>query len=154
MRESELARLKAVYDSNLTGAVPNLGFLYQEGVSMKLEYIEDRWWCCFEPMTFVDVPREIGDETAPQNKDEFRYSVAGKGDPAGEWRRERWARKYNKQWSQIIGAWTTLLTSSKDGQVSAFDLKEDEGIDAVFSLSPITGWSRPSHHHSYFDRTK
>ena len=28
------------------------------------------------------------------------------------------------------------------------------GIDAVFTVSRFTGWSRPGHHHTYFDRTK
>jgi hypothetical protein len=153
-RDSELVRLKSAYESNLTGVIPKLGHPYQEGVYVKLEQIEDRWWCGFEPFTFVDVPRETGDATSTQTRDELGFSFAGKGDPAGDWRRERWARKYNRQWAEIIDAWAALLSTCESGQVSAFGLQNDEGIDAVFPLSPITGWSRPSHHHSYFERTK
>ena len=76
------------------------------------------------------------------------------GDPAGDWRRERWAPKYNKQWAAIIDAWATLLTSTRDGTVRAFGIEEGAGIEAVFTVSRFTGWSRPGHHHTYFDRTK
>jgi hypothetical protein len=76
------------------------------------------------------------------------------GDPAGDWRRERWAPKYNKQWASIIDAWATLLTSARDGTVRAFGLEEGTGVDAAFTVSRFTGWSRPSHHHTYFDRTR
>ncbi|PTR16941.1 SIR2-like protein [Nitrosospira sp. Nsp2] len=153
-RVSQLARLRAAYDSNLTGAVPNLGYPYQEGVYLKLECIEDRWWCGFEPSTFVDVPREIRDASAAQDRDELGSFVFGKRDPSGDWRRERWAKKYNPDWSQIVDAWAILLTTCEHGQVSAFGLQGDEGIDAIFPLSPVTGWSRPSHHHAYFQRAK
>ena len=79
-----------------------------------------------------------------------------RGDPAGDWRRERWATKYNKQWSTIINAWAKLLTASDDEMctVRAFGLRDGEGVDAVFTISKITAWSRPSHAHPYFDRTR
>jgi hypothetical protein len=153
-RVSQLARLRAAYDTDLTGAVPKLGYPYQEGIYLKLERIEDRWWCGFEPSTFVDIPREIRDASAAQDRDELGSFVFGKGDPSGDWRRERWARKYNPAWSQIVDAWATLLTTCERGKVLAFGLQEDEGIDAIFTLSPVTGWSRPSHHHAYFQRAK
>lgn len=35
----------------------------------------------------------------------------------------------------------------------AFGLQDGAGMDAVFVVSPVTGWSRPSHHHAYFYRT-
>ena len=34
------------------------------------------------------------------------------GDPAGDWRRERWAQRYNKNWASIIEAWAQLLTNT------------------------------------------
>lgn len=154
-RAAQLAQLQAAYEANLTGAVPGLGYPYQEGVFLKLENIEDRWWCGFEPFTFVDVPREVLQAQAPKDRDELGQPVLGHGgDPAGDWRRERWARKFNKQWAGIVNAWAALLTSSAGNKVQSFGLKNEEGIDAVFSISPVTGWSRPAHHHNYFDRTK
>lgn len=151
-REAQLAQLRSAYESNLTGLVPKLGYSYQEGVSLKLEQIEDRWWCGFEPFTFVDIPRSAQPEQVPVDME--RPPIVRGGDPSGDWHRERWVRKYNKQWADIINAWATLLTTADENQVRAFGLAQDEGIDAVFSISPITGWSRPAHHHNYFERTR
>lgn len=154
-REAQLAQLRSAYEANLTGSVQKLGYPYQEGVFLKLERIEDRWWCGFEPFTFVDVPREMLPGQTSEDRDELGQptSVRG-GDPAGDWRRERWARKFNKQWAGIIGAWAALLTSADENKVQAFGIADGEGIDAAFSISPVTGWSRPAHHHNYFERTK
>jgi hypothetical protein len=159
-RAQDLAPLRAAYESALTGNVPKLGFPFHEGVFLKLEKIEERWWCGFEPYTFVNTPRpELPVYAAqPESLDASQDSLGMPaerrgGDPAGDWRRERWALKYNKQWAAIIDAWATLLTSSNDGMVRAFGLKDGDGIDAVFTISRFTGWSRPSHYHTYFDRT-
>ncbi len=160
-RAQDLAQLSAAYGGPVTGSVPPLNFPYQEGVFLKLEHIEGRWWCGFEPYTFVDIPRTLEPEQAAQGgsvgaeRDVLEVSFEGRGgDPAGDWRRERWAQKYNKQWAAIIEAWAKLLTTTRDGSVRAFALKEGSGIDAVFTVSRVTGWSRPGHHHSYFDRSK
>lgn len=155
-RDQDLSRLRSAYDSALTGRVPKLEFPYNEGVFLKLEQIEDRWWCGFEPYTFVDIPRrEMPAESQSADRDLLGMPQERKGgDPAGDWRRERWAPKYNKNWASIIDAWATLLSSTKDGSVRAFGLEEGAGMDAVFNLSKLTAWSRPGHHHSYFDRTR
>jgi hypothetical protein len=120
-----------------------------------LEQIESRWWCALEPYTFVDIPRleQIESESAERGNALEMAPERREGDPAGDWRRERWAPKYNKQWAAIIGAWATLLASTKDGTVCTFGLEEGAGIDAKFAVSQITGWSRPGHHHPYFNRT-
>lgn len=158
-RAQDLARLRAAYEANLTGQVPKLDFPFHEGVFVKLEQIEDRWWCGFEPYTFVDVPREQLDQVPPavaasvQEALGMQYGHRG-GDPAGDWRREHWATKYNKHWANIIDAWAAMLTASKDGTVRAFGIDQHTGVDASFSISTQTGWSRPGHHHSYFERTK
>lgn len=160
-RAQGLAQLRTAYESVLTGNVPKLDFPFHEGVFLKLEQIEERWWCGFEPYTFVDIPRPEQPAQAMQfEPGSAEHDALGMpferraGDPAGDWRRERWAPKYNKQWAAIIDAWATLLTSTRDGTVRAFGLEEGAGIDAVFTVSRFTGWSRPGHHHTYFDRTK
>ncbi|KQW41098.1 MULTISPECIES: SIR2 family protein [unclassified Ensifer] len=160
-RSQALAQLRDAYDSSLTGRVPTLGFAYQEGVFLKLEHIEGRWWCGFEPYTFVDIPRT--DPTEQPNRGESEpdghdlvsspFERRG-GDPAGDWRRERWAQKYNKHWAAIIHAWSGLLTATPDGKIRAFGLDDGAGVDAIFGVSRTTGWSRPGHHHRYFDRKK
>lgn len=159
-RAQDLAQLRTAYASVLTGSVPKLGCPFHEGVFLKLEQIQERWWCGFEPYTFVDIPREAQPEQAQgalASVEHDALSVPQErrgGDPAGDWRRERWAMRRNKEWAAIVDAWATLLTSSRDGSVRAFGLEDGTGIDAVFTVSRFTGWSRPGHHHTYFDRTK
>ncbi|MFN3856595.1 MAG: SIR2 family protein [Caulobacter sp.] len=154
-----LVRLKEAYGSALTGTVPGLNFPFQEGVSLKLDYIEGRWWFGFEPYTSVSIPRPDFPPDDSNGTDSIDRNTIGArpdraGDPVGDWRRERWAQRYNKSWAAIISAWAELLTSSGEGERQAFGLEDGSGIDAVFRISPITGWSRPAHHHPYFDRSK
>lgn len=154
-RTAQLSALRSAYGAALTGTVPKLGYPYKEGVFLRLERFEERWWCGFEPFTFVHVPRPGPLESATRHGDEPDPQLAIQvGDPTGDWRRERWVTKYNKQWAGIIDAWASLLTSIDAERLSAFDLTDEAGIDAVFEFSRITGWSRPAHHHNYFDRTK
>jgi hypothetical protein len=152
-KNEELAKLKAAYGS-LTGRVPALGYDFTEGIYLKLEKVQDRWWCGFEPSTFVDIPREVKAKSENDTSDELGRSMVRTPDPSADWRRERWARKYNSNWAQIIDAWAGLLTSCEDNSVSALGLQAGEGVDAVFKVSPVTGWSRPSHTHQYFNRSK
>lgn len=154
-----LAQLREAYGSPLTGTVPNLEFPFQEGIFMKLELIEGRWWCGFEPYTFVNIPRpeasqDGGSASGGAGLDPLGGQLRYAGDPAGDWRRERWATRYNKHWAGIIDAWAKLLVPTKDEKTRAFGIEDGSGMDAVFQLSPTTGWSRPGHHHPYFDRNK
>lgn len=118
-RESSLRALKDAYGTTLTGTVPKLMFPFQEGISLKLDQIDGRWWCGFEPYTFVELPmRErppAGSEDRSSSEDEYD-PLSGRndrgGDPAGDWRRERWAQRYNSTWARIIGAW--LIKSGMD----------------------------------------
>lgn len=155
--EQTLKKLREVYGSPLTGKVPKLGFPFQEGITVKLEQIDNRWWCGFEPYTFVQVPRPDATDTVtlgePANADPIGARFERGGDPAGDWRRERWAQRYNKNWAAIIDAWSQLLTGGRE-PARAVGLEDGTGIDAVFELSRYTGWSRPGHHHAYFDRSR
>lgn len=154
-----LAKLRGAYGGPLTGTVPGLDFPFQEAISLKLDHIDGRWWCGFEPYTFVSIPRpeitaEEGAIETGGDQVSNRARADRGGDPVGDWRRERWAQRYNRSWAGIIDAWAELLTGGGEGERRAFGLRDNSGIDAVFSVSPITGWSRPGHHHSYFERSK
>jgi hypothetical protein len=155
-----LSNLRNAYKSDLTGTVPGLGFPFQEGLFLKLDLINERWWLGFEPYTFVHSPQpEIlqdgnPDEHAEDSNVDTMSARPDRGvDPAGDWRRERWAQRYNRNWANIIAAWAQLLTNTSGKTKRAFGLQNGTGIDAVFEVSPVTGWSRPGHHHVYFDRT-
>lgn len=160
-QKQALSRLRDAYDSNLTGVVPKLGFPFQEGVHLKLDQVDGRWWCGYEPYTFVqlpkrDIPPEDATEDPPadQAQDPMASRAERGGDPAGDWRRERWAQRYNKNWARLIGAWAQLLTETGGTTRHAFGLEEGTGVDAVFKVAPVTGYSRPGHHHVYFDRSR
>lgn len=155
--ERQLEGLRRAYGGNLSGKVPGLGYPFYEGVFLKLDYVAERWWCCFEPFTFVDIPKP--ETTHDALSDDASTSSSGflvrrlGGDPAGDWRRERWAQRYNKNWSSIIDAWAKLLTS-QGSDIQAFWLGDGGGTQAEFRIGSITAWSRPSHHDPYFDRRK
>lgn len=151
-----LSKLRDAYGTSLTGVVPKLGFPFQEGLHLKLEHIDGRWWCGFEPYTFVQLPKRDYPEkgAAEQQHDPMGLASERGADPAGDWRRERWAQRYNSNWAQIIAAWAQLLTGTEGSTRRAFGVEDGAGMDAVFKVAPVTGFSRPGHHHSYFDRTK
>lgn len=160
-QQQTLSRLRDAYGTSLFGTVPKLGFPFQEGVHLKLEQVDGKWWCGFEPYTFVQLPRQDTPQTegaedlvTQEAAAEMGMQAERRGDPAGDWRRERWAPRYNRNWASIIGAWAQLLTETGGTLRSAFGLEDDFGIDAVFKVLPVTGFSRPSHHHTYFDRSK
>lgn len=154
-RAERLSPLQQSYSASLFGNVPNLGFAYNEGLRIRLEQCADRWWCVFDPTTYVDLPREEAppptDGLLPENSPATLVSPAGQ---AADWRRERWTLRYNTVWSRIFDAWTALLTDDADGMSRALATPPDAGLDAVFRLSGATAWSRPQHDHPYFNRSR
>lgn len=141
-RRSLLAKLQNAYASPLNGKVPGTTGTYSEGLAVRLELADDRWWMAFEPMTFIDIP-------AAQDDDD-KARVQAEWDTADEWRRERWAQKYNRAWSNILDAWVELLTRARGNRHSAYSLAVADGIDATFELGIKSGRTRPAHDHDYF----
>lgn len=152
-RSERLSRLKQAYSSALFGIVPKLGFPFTEGLQIRLEQCAQRWWCVFDPVTYIETPKpDPAESREDDTTTELAPPVFHRGDPAGDWRRERWAQRYNGTWAKILEAWSDLLTGTDDGLLRAFNLSEGSGLDAIFELSRITAWGRPSHQHRYFLR--
>jgi hypothetical protein len=147
-RAAQLAPLQQAYSSALTGNVPEHDIPFSEGVQLRIEYIADRWWCAFDPITYVHLPRPEEAEGQAQGAAEREF--VRHRDPSIDWRRERWAIRYNRAWARIIAAWANFLAG--DGIVRATGISERDGQDAVFQLSPITAWSRPGNDHEYLSR--
>ena len=141
-RRELLSRLKTAYGSELTGPVAGTSGKYSEGLSIRLEQADDRWWAVFEPATFIDLNHRAPDADPPQSNAEWRK--------AEDWRRERWVQKYNHRWSAILDAWVELLTHAQGPRRSAYGLAAETGIDAVFELGAKTARSRPAHDHDFF----
>lgn len=142
VRQNQLSRLKAAYGSELTGPVPGTSGKYSEGLSIRMEQADDRWWAAFEPTTFIDLDRRTPDSDTSQATAEWRK--------AEDWRRERWVQKYNHRWSAILDAWVELLTHAQGPRRSAYGLAQGTGVDAMFELGAKTARSRPAHDHDFF----
>ena len=146
----------AAYSTALTGTIPQLDFPFNEGVQIRLENLHSGWWCAFEPFTHVEFPRQESDKGGRAEVDSTDVSSQSlrRENPAIDWRRERWATRYNRPWARIIAAWAKMLAGAGGSPLLALGLKNNEGLDAEFRLSPITAWSRPRHEHDYFIRSR
>lgn len=125
---TRLQQLRAKYGADLTGAVEGLGYAFAEGVVVRLERRADRWWCSYEPFTWIDTPRD-----APEANQRV----------AADWIRERWARRYNKKWYHIIGGWADLLTGGTEATIRCSNVS-DGGVPGQFRLLNVTGWAKPA----------
>lgn len=142
-RLRRLAPMKGAYGSALFGQLPKLDYPFNEGIRVRLEQCAGHWWCVFDPLTNVDLPKD--EEEREEAVDEPR-NFQWKPNPSADWLRERWAGRYNKAWSNILNAWTVMLR----GEARACWLEDEKGVDAVFDIGEVTAWSRPSHDHPYF----
>jgi len=94
---------------------------WYEGIGIRLDWADDQLWLLFEPRTvFTGI-------------DESNKSVAA------DLARERTVRRYNRQLNGLIEFWSSRLAC---GQRDLESLGVADGIDAVFRISPITGYSR------------
>jgi NAD-dependent SIR2 family protein deacetylase len=147
-RAQLLKALTEAYGDGLVGKPGKIDARFSEGIQLRFDRADERWWCVFEPSTFLDF-RSAREESDEEDDAGFWSSVRML---AEDWRRERWAQKYNAKWSRIIDAWAALLSSSDGVGLSAYGFAPSEGVDARFELGQKTAWSRPSHQHPYFQR--
>lgn len=152
-RLRKLAPLKAAYGTDVVGKVTGLGYPFAEALRIRMEQSAGRWWCVFDPFTFVLVPRQEASEEGSEDVGVFAWAVRDGLNPAADWVRERWVQRYNRRWNNIIDAWFKLL-SDPDGEIRAYWLKDEEGIDATFNIGAVSAWSSPSHDHAYFHRRR
>lgn len=143
-RLKDLELLRAAYGGGLSGKVNGLDLPFSEALELRLEQVNGKWWCVFDAFTNVDLPRldHLPRADEPQS--------LRKPNPAADWLRERWARRYNSKWAEIIAAWSQMLS----GESRSYWLETGQGIDAVFEVGSVSAWSRPSHDHPYFHRTR
>lgn len=106
----------------LKGTVNNFPDLHwREGISLRLDWADDRLWLLIEPRT-------VFDGITADNKA-----------AAADFARERTVKRYNRQLSALIDFWADLLAGD-NGDLRALEV--GGGVDAVFRLSRITGFSR------------
>ena len=107
---------------SLNGTVPDHPDLkWSEGVRTRLDWASDRLWLLLEPSTVFD---EVTDKNRAA---------------AAAFARERTVTRYNRALNDLIGFWAMHLANGGD-EVRALDV--GHGVDAVYRLSSITGFSR------------
>jgi hypothetical protein len=112
--------------SSIAGKVPKTDVSWSEALRFKVDHQLGRLWLLVEPTIYLHEP--IGDD--------FR-------DASDDFIRERLATRYNRQWNTLLDAWVSLIMANSDERkLSAFGIAD--GIDASFTLSRITGFSRRS----------
>ena len=137
-----LDELRDAYQAPLTGSVPRIGCLFAEGIRVRIEEWDGRWWLVYEPYTWVELPRDDVD-SSPHLARSRPDATSHGSDPrlaAADWRRERWARRYNRQWNEILAAWARLIVPEREMTLSAHYFS-GPGINAVFRVSSVTAWS-------------
>ena len=140
-----LNELRKAYGASLTGSVPRIECSFAEAIRVRIEVWDGRWWLVYEPYTWVELPRVDDPESQPDEARQYIRSISDESDPrfiAADWRRERWAQRYNKTWHNVIAAWAKLIAPEEETDLSAQHF-EGSGINAEFRLSWTTAWSSP-----------
>lgn len=134
-----LETMRAAYGpgERIVGMVPEISRAFAEAVHVRLEHHLGRWWCVFEPYTWVDLPRRSDDPEA----DSIRRSM---NIAASDWRRERWAQRYNSRWDALFQQWSKLIAPDRP-TIARFPGGSGvtDGIGAEFELWDATAWSSP-----------
>ncbi len=143
-----LRPLQDAYPSPITGKVPRIDCRFAESVRIRIERHNGRWWLVFEPQTWVDLDDDdnaTGSASRADRAGRSRRQLSQAQIIAADWRRERWARRYNPQWNKIIDAWSHLIAPEKETVVTAHYF-DGEGINAAFRISGRTAWSDSNAH--------
>jgi hypothetical protein len=121
---SELSGLRGLTQS-VAGAVPDVGLRWREAAEIRLESRLGKLWLLVSPTIWVEA-----------TEDHTKESVRA------EFVRERTATRYNRLWNSLLDAWTEVLTGGLE-ECSFHCFGISDGIDAAFTLSRITAFSRP-----------
>lgn len=109
---------------SLTGKIPKAGIAWAEAITIRLELRQQALWLLFEPTTWVE---SLPGRRVSDNEKEFH--------------RQRSASRYNKNWNQLLAAWSALITgNNQTARIAAFNT--GAGVDAVFEISGNTAFSR------------
>ena len=94
---------------------------WHEGIVARLDWAHDQLWLLIEPRTVFEGRTDENEAVA------------------ANFSRERTVKRYNYQLNQIIDFWTRHLAGGKN-EIRALNV--GDGVDAVFRLSSVTGYSR------------
>lgn len=138
---NELAALHQAYGVPLTGTVQKIDRPFAEGIHVRLEHWDGRWWFVYDPFTWVHLPRPPEEGSEGESRGQGRNASLPRT-VASDWGRERWAQRYNPRWNEIIDAWAKLLAPTAITQVTAHRVDGD-GVNAAFQIANVTAWCSP-----------
>jgi NAD-dependent SIR2 family protein deacetylase len=115
--------LRNAVGGKLSGKAPSTNISWAEAIRLKLERRLGRVWLLIEPAIWLNYS-----DDEQQNE------------TAKEFVRDRLARRYNKQWNNLIDGWASLLTAQQmRRELRAFGISD--GVDASFMLVSHTAFS-------------
>jgi hypothetical protein len=131
-RSAPIARLRKL-TGQISGrhTVPTAGgekvdLAWTEAVTIRMEQRLGRLWLLLEPTIWI--------ERGPD-----KVAVYA----AADFVRERRARRYNSQASELLDAWVDIVTDNYDEvRISAFGLSESSCVDANFTIARAPAFSR------------
>ena len=145
-RREALKALRQAYQAQLTGSVQRTECPFAEGIRVRIEAWDGRWWLVYEPYTWVDLPRDDGADSRSGETGRYtgtRWDDSSPKSAAAEWRREHWAQRYNRTWHEIVAGWAKLIAPEPETELSAHHFR-GPGVNAEFRLSWTTAWSSPA----------
>ena len=108
----------------LTGKLKDSKLEWWECLALHLDFHYDRLWLLIEPRLWFERSEDVNAMSE-----------------AADFGRERFARRYNREWNALFDAWIeVLLTGRDDGRVTALGIAD--GIDASFRVGRTTAFSR------------
>ncbi len=94
---------------------------WHEGISTRLEWLQDRLWLVFNPRTVFE---GVTDDNKAM---------------AADFARERTVRRYNRELNGLLDFWSRYLGEARE-DLRAFGI--GDGVDAVFRIGSTTAFSR------------
>lgn len=108
---------------NISGTVPGTSILARPALDVRLDVRFGRAWLLMEPTIMFD------EASSPSDVEKARDYV-----------RERLAKLYNRQYSELLDAWIErLFDSENELRISALGIAD--GLDAAFAISRTTAFT-------------
>ena len=112
--------------SSLYGIFGNPPISWSEACELSLEYKLNRLWLLLEPTIIILDKKDI---------------EASRSDSIKEFIKKRVAARYNQHYNSILSGWVKILEGNSNYGLKIIALGATSGIDAVFEISSITGFS-------------
>ena len=109
----------------VSGTIPKTSVPWTEACALRIDYRLDQMWLLLEPTVFSQLPDDAQEDVSAL---------------AREFRRERVARRYNRDANAMLDGWISLICDGKESiRLRTFGI--GDGVDAEFELLRTSGFS-------------